>query len=40
MNYDLCDAIKNKEIIQFFYNGDMRVVELFCYGENAKGMVG
>lgn len=32
MNNDICKAIKNKSIIEFFYKGHKRVVEPYCYG--------
>jgi len=37
MNDIICDAINNREIIQFYYDGGVRVVEPFCYGESTKG---
>lgn len=37
MSFDICKAIKNREIIQFYYDGGIRIVEPFCYGENSKG---
>lgn len=32
MNKDICEAIGNKSIIEFFYKGYKRVVEPHCYG--------
>lgn len=37
MNFDICDAIKNRQVIQFYYDGGTRIVEPFCFGENSKG---
>ena len=37
MLFDICNAIRNKEIIQFYYDGGIRIVEPFCYGKNHKG---
>jgi hypothetical protein len=32
MNNKICDAIANKNIIEFYYNGVIRIVEPHCYG--------
>ena len=32
MNNDICKAIENKNVIEFFYNGQRRVIEPYCYG--------
>lgn len=32
MNSQICKAISNKKIIQFYYEGGIRVVEPHCYG--------
>lgn len=37
MTFIVCDAINNREVIQFYYDGGMREVEPFCFGENSKG---
>jgi hypothetical protein len=37
MSFDICAAIRNREVIEFYYDGAIRVVEPFCYGENSKG---
>ncbi|AEM78240.1 hypothetical protein [Thermoanaerobacter wiegelii] len=37
MSFDICSAIKNREVIQFYYEGGIRIVEPFCYGESTKG---
>jgi hypothetical protein len=37
MIFNICEAIQNREIIQFYYDGGLRVVEPYCYGESGKG---
>lgn len=37
MNNDICEAINNKRIIEFYYDGGTRVVEPYCYGVSTKG---
>lgn len=32
MNNKICEAISNKQLIQFYYEGGIRVVEPHCYG--------
>lgn len=32
MNTKICNAIENKKIIQFYYEGGVSVVEPHCYG--------
>lgn len=32
MESQICDAIENKKIIEFFYEGHKRIVEPHCYG--------
>lgn len=32
MNSKICDAISNKNIIEFYYEGGVRAVEPHCYG--------
>ncbi|CAN5752300.1 hypothetical protein BH11BAC3_BH11BAC3_19730 [soil metagenome] len=32
MNQKIVDAIKNKNVIKFHYDGELRVVEPHCYG--------
>lgn len=36
MNSSICEAIKTKKVISFFYDGGVRIVEPFCYGCNTK----
>jgi hypothetical protein len=33
----ICEAIKNKQRLQFSYNGKTRIVEPQCYGIGTKG---
>jgi hypothetical protein len=37
MNAMICSALKNKQRLQFIYNGKTRVIEPQCYGMGAKG---
>ena len=37
MNTTLCDAIRDGEIIEFEYDGMVRIVEPFLYGKNNHG---
>lgn len=37
MNSDICDAIKNKQLIEFYYNGGTRTVEPHCHGVTTAG---
>ncbi|MBK8945395.1 MAG: hypothetical protein IPM32_09015 [Ignavibacteriae bacterium] len=32
MNSLICDAIRNKKLLQYYYNGGTRVVEPHCHG--------
>lgn len=32
MNNEICNAIENKNVIEFFYKGHKRIVEPHCYG--------
>ena len=32
MNNEICEAIENKKVIEFFYEGHKRIVEPYCYG--------
>lgn len=40
MNSVICSAIRNKQVIQFFYNGGTRVVEPHCHGVTTAGNEG
>lgn len=37
MNAAICRAIRERRVIRFLYNDDLRRVEPFCYGESPKG---
>jgi len=37
MNKIICDAISKREIIQFYYDGGIRVVEPHCHGISTAG---
>lgn len=37
MNTTICNAIRNKQILEFNYDGGIRVVEPFCYGVSTAG---
>lgn len=37
MNSIICNAIKNKQVLEFYYDGGIRVVEPFCYGISTAG---
>lgn len=32
MNTEICKAIKNRNIIEFYYDGGIRIIEPYCYG--------
>jgi hypothetical protein len=40
MNQEIVDAIENKQMIEFFYDGGKRVVEPHCHGTTTKGNSG
>lgn len=37
MAFNICEAIEGRDVIQFQYDGGLRIVEPFCYGESSKG---
>jgi len=37
MNSVLCEAIEGKLLIEFFYEGGIRIVEPHCYGISSAG---
>jgi hypothetical protein len=37
MNQEIIDAIENKNLIEFNYDGESRIVEPHCYGISTKG---
>jgi hypothetical protein len=40
MNKKVIEAIKNLNVIEFYYEGELRVVEPLCYGETTAGNEG
>lgn len=40
MNTDIIAAIGNLNVIEFYYEGELRVVEPHCYGETTAGNEG
>jgi len=40
MKKEIGDAIKNKNVIEFYYEGEQRIVEPHCYGETTAGNEG
>lgn len=40
MNQEIVKAIRNKNVIEFYYDGELRVVEPHCYGETTAGNEG
>ena len=37
MNSNICDAIENQFVIEFYYEREIRIVEPHCYGVSSKG---
>lgn len=37
MNQKIINAIENQNVIEFYYEGKLRVVEPHCYGETTAG---
>lgn len=40
MENQICEAIENQNIIEFYYDGELRVVEPHCYGVTTAGNEG
>lgn len=40
MNREIVDAIENQSVIEFYYDGELRVVEPHCYGVTTAGNEG
>ncbi len=40
MNQKIIDAIRNQNVIEFYYEGELRVVEPHCYGKTTAGNEG
>jgi len=37
MNNQIIEAIENQNIIEFYYDGELRIVEPHCYGKTTAG---
>lgn len=37
MNTTIIQAITNRQLLQFYYDGELRIVEPHCYGKTTKG---
>jgi len=37
LNNIICNSISEKQIIEFVYDGEIRIVEPFCYGVSTSG---
>lgn len=37
MNTTITQAITNRQLLQFYYDGELRIVEPHCYGKTTKG---
>ena len=37
MNQEIIEAIENKNLVEFRYDGELRIVEPHCYGLSTKG---
>jgi predicted DNA-binding transcriptional regulator YafY len=37
MNSTICNAIRNKQVLEFYYDGGSRLVEPFCHGVSTAG---
>ncbi|HFK5526275.1 TPA: hypothetical protein ACGZ99_000307 [Elizabethkingia anophelis] len=40
MNKEIIYAIENQKVIEFYYDGELRIVEPHCYGETTAGNEG
>lgn len=40
MNQEIIKAVENQNVIEFYYEGKLRVVEPHCYGETTAGNEG
>lgn len=40
MNQTIINAIKNQNVLEIVYEGELRIVEPHCYGETTKGNEG
>ena len=37
MNANICEAIRSREVIRFYYDGGIRIVEPHCHGISLAG---
>ncbi len=37
MNTQICNAIRNRKLVEFYYNGGNRIVEPHCHGVTTAG---
>ena len=37
MNQTIIEAIENQQLIEFYYDGELRVVQPYCYGVSKAG---
>lgn len=40
MNQEIIDAIENQNVIEFYYDGELRIVEPHCYGKTTASNEG
>ncbi|WP_343531957.1 hypothetical protein [Pedobacter sp.] len=40
MNQEIIDAIENQNVVEFYYEGELRIVEPHCYGKTSAGNEG
>ncbi len=40
MNSQICEAIRNMKLIEFYYNGGIRTIEPHCHGVTTAGNEG
>lgn len=40
MNQKIIDAIENQNVIEFYYDNELRVVEPHCFGQTTAGNLG
>jgi len=40
MNQEIIKAVENQNVIEFYYKGELRIVEPHCYGETTAGNEG
>lgn len=40
MNQEIIDAIESQNVVEFYYEGELRIVEPHCYGKTSAGNEG